>query len=277
MHSFSKSRVRFVFVVITAVFGASAHVRARSDHNTLCNQDGSLCVSTDLERAVVEIPLYFETRVKCPNDIVLGWELRDNAGKVLDQDRDGSLTFLVARASASERTIGVRDFALAPAKSNRGMLTLRATAIPPKGRHYSLPELSIPVHIETRTSNLTYAVPADQDKFSQAVNNSVENPSHRIPIRTQLDWRTKTVLHVRPGMLGGAAAEAAARGEEDQSRWNVIDYSSAQGTAHLTIIGDGWAGVTYYLAGLDYLLQKTILHQAGVQNVIFDPHPDFAR
>lgn len=76
-------------------------------------------------------------------------------------------------------------------------------------------------------------------------------------------------------MLGGAAAEAAARDYPGQGPWHVINYSKAQGTAHLTIFGDGWAGVTYYLSGLNYLLTKTVEREPGARRVVFDKHPDF--
>lgn len=52
-----------------------------------------------------------------------------------------------------------------------------------------------------------------------------------------------------------------------------------QGEWHGTsdTLGDGWAGVTYYLTGLNYLLEKTVEHQAGVRKVVFDQHPDFGQ
>jgi len=43
------------------------------------------------------------------------------------------------------------------------------------------------------------------------------------------------------------------------------------------ILGDGWAGVSYYLTGLSYLLEKTAEHQADVRRVVFDRQPDFGQ
>lgn len=79
------------------------------------------------------------------------------------------------------------------------------------------------------------------------------------------------------GHAWGAAAEAMARAYPGQGSWHVINYRNAQGTAHLTILGDGWAGVTYYLTGLNYLLEKTTQHAAGVRRVVFDRNPDFGQ
>ena len=107
---------------------------------------------------------------------------------------------------------------------------------------------------------------------------SVESdPAHRVPMQAEVAWRSTNLLYVQPAMLGGAAAEAAARADPGQGPWHVVNYSKANGTAHLTTLGDGWAGVTYYLTGLNYLLEKTVEHQAGVRKVVFDQHPDFGQ
>jgi hypothetical protein len=213
--------------------------------NKVCNQDGTLCVKAAVEQSVVQNPFYFEVQVRCPAQIVLAWELRDASNKVLDQDPDGRLAFLVHKSSASERTLAVRDFALAPAKTSRGKLVLHATTYSISGENHALPELSIALRLDPRTTNVTYAVPAS-DKFSQAVIDRVESdPARRVPMQAEVDWRTTTLMYAQPAMFGGVAAEAAARAYPGQGPWHVINYSKAQGTAHLTILGDGWAGVTY--------------------------------
>jgi hypothetical protein len=246
-------------------------------HNRLCNQNGTLCVNTAVEQSVVQNPFYFEVQVKCPAQIVLAWELRDDSGQILDKDPDGRLAFLLNSPSASERTLAVRDFALGPPKTCRGKLVLRARTYSISGENHAVPELSIPLSLDTRTTSVSYAVPAG-DEFSRAVIDSVESdPAHRVPMRAEVDWRTTTLLFVQPTMLGGVAAEAAARAYPGQGPWHVINYSQAQGTAHLTTMGDGWAGVTYYLTGLHYLLEKTVEHQPGMRRVVYDKPPDFAR
>lgn len=245
--------------------------------NRVCNEDGTLCVKASIEQSMVQNPFYFEVQVRCPAQIELMWELRDDSGKVLDQDPDGRLAFLVNKPSLSERTLAVRDFALGPAKTNHGKLLLHVTTYSISGENHALPELSIPLRFDLRTTGVTYAVPAS-DNFFKAVIDSVESdPAHRVPMRADVDWRTTTLLHAQPAMLGGAAAEAAARAYSGQGQWHVINYSKAQGTAHLTTLGDGWAGVTYYLTGLDYLLEKTVEHQTGVRRVVYDKPPDFGQ
>jgi hypothetical protein len=273
----SRSTVSLLFCLISTPL-VRPQIQSGPKPKTTCNQDGTLCVKTDVEQPVVVNPLYFEVRVRCSQQIKLGWELRDDSGKVLDQDPDGRLAFLVNKVSVSERTLGIRDFALAPAKTSHGNLVLHATTYSiVGGENHLLPELSIPVRLDLRTSDVTYAVPAG-DEFSDAVIASVESDSaHPIPMRAELRWRTTTLLYVRPAMLGGAAAEASARAYPGQGPWHVINYSNAQGNAHLTILGDGWAGVTYYLTGLNYLLEKTTQHEAGVRRVVFDRNPDFGQ
>ena len=263
----------FPFVVV-AIAGHAQSQTAQGGR-MICNRDGSICAGAGVGKTVIEIPFYFQVRLRCPDPVVLSWELRDASGTLLDQDPDGSLGFLAGRGSGLERTIGVRDFALGPAKASRGELTLHATAVTKDRR--SLPGLSIPVHLDTRTSLVAYAVPADTN-FSKAVIDSLDSlPAQGQPIQAEVRWSAKTTLHVRPGMMGGAAAEAAARAYEGQSAWHVIDYRKSHQAAHLTVIGSGWAGVSYYLAGLEYLLKRTVQRQANVRGVVFDTRPDFAK
>ena len=254
------------------------HAQDQSRPRRACNRDGTLCVEAALGRSIVQNPFYFEIYVRSPAQIVLSWALHDNSGKVLDQDPDGRLAFLVNKSSASQRTLAVRDFALAPATTSRGKLLLHPTAYSITGKKQPLPELSIPLRLDTRTTTVTYAVPANSSGFSQAVTNSVESdPGHRVAMQVEVDWRTTTLLYVQPAMLGGAAAEAAARAYPGQGPWHVINYSNARDTAHLTIYGDGWAGVSYYLAGLDFLLDKTVEHLPAVRRVVHDKPPDFGQ
>lgn len=238
---------------------------------SVCNSDGTLCVKPALAHSLVRNPLYFEVQVRCAAPVTLSWEVRDDSGKVLDQDLDGGLAFLLHKTSASQRTLAVRDFALAPANSPHGKLLLRAS-----DQGSALPELSIPVRLDLRTTTVTYAVPGGD--FGDAVTNTVEaDPAHPVPMKADVLWHSATLLYVEPAMIGGAAAESAARGTPGQGPWHVIGYRQAGNTAHFTIIGDGWAGVTYYLTGLDYLLEKTGEHQPGVRHIVFDPSPDFGQ
>jgi hypothetical protein len=246
--------------------------------NLICNDGGSVCVDSSLRNSMVEIPFFFAIHLKTQGEVTVGWELRDDTGQLLDEDPEGRLAFLIASASATERTLGVRDFFLSPAKSGTGRLILHTTVDSVKGDNRTLPELSIPLRIDLRTSDVTYAVPANNDEFANAINDNVESDqAHRQPMSATVAWRKKALLHVRRGMEGGAATEAAARDDSGQSLWHVIDYRKDGATAHLTTLGDGWAGVTYYLTGLDYLLEKTAKHQTGVRHVVFDKPPEFGQ
>jgi hypothetical protein len=244
----------------------------------ICNEGGSVCVDSSLRNSAVEIPLFFVVHLKTQGEVTVGWELRDDTGQLLDEDPEGRLAFLIASASATERTLGVRDFFLSPVKSGTGRLVLHTTVNSVKGDNQTLPELSIPVRIDRRTTSVTYAVPANRDEFANAINDSVESDSeHHQPMSAKVAWRKMTLLHVRPGLEGGASTEAAAREDSGQSLWHVIDYRKDGSTAHLTTLGDGWAGVTYYLTGLDYLLEKTVEHQTGVRHVVFDKPPELGQ
>jgi hypothetical protein len=58
-------------------------IQSKPKPKTTCNQDGTLCVKADVEQSVVVNPLYFEVRVRCSEQITLGWELRDDSGKLI--------------------------------------------------------------------------------------------------------------------------------------------------------------------------------------------------
>ena len=124
-------------------------------------------------------------------------ELRDDSGKILDEDPDGRLAFLLTTASASDRTLGVRDFAIAPAASSHGVLVLHARRYSPgTGSRAVLPEVSIPVRLDLRTTRVMYAVPAG-NAFGEAVVNNVESDSaHRVPMKAAVNWRSTTLLYV---------------------------------------------------------------------------------
>jgi len=255
---------------------ALPHAKSGSPLHSICNHDGTLCVNSALRHSLVRNPLYFEVQVQCADPITLGWELRDDSGRILDQDPEGDLAFLVKKVSSTERTLAVRDFAVAPAKSDHGVLILYPTVSAIGRESHPLPGFSIPVRLDLRTTTVSFAVPGGD--FGDAVTNTVEaNPAHPVPMQATVDWRSTTLLYVKPAMLGGAAAESAARALAGQGPWHVVRYSRAGNTVHLTILGDGWAGVTYYLTGLDYLLEKTAGHQPGVRHVLFDRPPDFGQ
>lgn len=242
--------------------------------NPLCNQDHSLCVNAAVAQSVIHNPLYFEVEVRSSDPVVLAWDLHDSSGTLLAQDSTGDLAFLLRKSSSTDRTLAVRDFALAPAKSTHGTLLLHPTAFNAAGDHLPLPQLSIPVQLDLRTTTVTYAVAADPDAFSQALDAAAESdPAHPIPMQAQIEWRTNTVLYTPPALLGGAAAEAAALADAGQGPWHLANYRQSKDTAHITIFGQGWAGVSYYLTGLDYLLQKTAEHQPGIRRVVFDSSP----
>lgn len=267
-----------IWPLFSLIFGMTAPLLGQDPQATpnslICNQGGSVCVNSSLRNSVVEIPFYFAVLVKCPDEVTVAWELRDDSGKLLDQDLQGRLVFLVTRNSSTERTLAVRDFFLLPARSDHGRLTLQITT---SGDQETLPGLSIPVKIDLRTSNVAYAVPANKDEFSLEVDDYRGSATTRHPIRSKVVWRTESMLYVRSDMMGGAAAEAVARANPGQSSWHVIDYRRDRTTVHLTTFGDGWAGVSYYLAALNYQIEKTVEHQRGVRHVVFDEPPKFGQ
>jgi hypothetical protein len=51
----------------------------------------------------------------------------------------------------------------------------------------------------------------------------------------------------------------------------VTDWHQEGNTAHVKIAGDGWAGVSYYLMEVEYLIRKSVLNLPGIEKFVFDP------
>jgi hypothetical protein len=41
----------------------------------------------------------------------------------------------------------------------------------------------------------------------------------------------------------------------------------------VTLVADGWAGVTYYATEVNYLIEKSVLNLPGVKKLVFDRGP----
>jgi hypothetical protein len=49
-----------------------------------------------------------------------------------------------------------------------------------------------------------------------------------------------------------------------------VHWQQSGSIAHVTLVGDNWAGVTYYATEVSYLIQESVLHLPGVTKLIFD-------
>lgn len=260
-------------VPVTASPGNKA---TTSPRQTQCSQDGSVCV--ERQAGPVSIPFTFNANVKCTGDVVLEWRLQDGSGSVLDKDERGDQVVLATPRSGDVHHLKVTDFYLKPATSREGLLIVAPTCLLKGAHEEEMPAVRMPVVLDQRTTAVRYAAPAEGNAFEDALVESAESdPAHPVAMKGPVSWKTEQLLHVKPGFEAGAAAEASARFTPGQSSWHVVGFRQTGATAHLTLTGSGWAGVTHYLTGLHYLLEETVTHQRGIQRLEYDSQPDVER
>jgi hypothetical protein len=80
-----------------------------------------------------------------------------------------------------------------------------------------------------------------------------------------------TIMRVDRDAIIGVTAEAVLRSCRGQSQWHAMAWHQDGNTAHVKIAGSGWAGVSYYLAQVDYLIRKSVLKLPGIGGFVFDP------
>jgi hypothetical protein len=199
-------------------------------------------------------------------------EVADSTGQVLESTSTNDDRSLFCRDSQSPKTLRIRDYLLQPAKSTTGTMTLTPIHYDPSSGKTDLPGLTIPIHLDTTTSLVTILLPANNDDFNaeEAVwFGKLERRGEFSPKAT-LVKHTVTVMKVDSSHIVGATAAAAARAWPGQGPWHVIDSRLDGDTAHITITGDAWAGITYYLDELDFIIRKSLLGIHGVKRVQFD-------
>jgi hypothetical protein len=161
-----------------------------------------------------------------------------------------------------------------PAKSGTGTLTPTPSRTNPSSGKTDLPALKIPIHLSTATTLLTVLLTADDASFRSEVAEWVEGEQHEAFLpKSPFVQRTVTVMQVDPSHIVGATAEVAARAWPGQGIWHVVDSRREGDTAHITLLGDGWAGVAYYLAGLHAIISKSVVQIPGIKEVRFDDAP----
>jgi hypothetical protein len=240
----------------------------------LCNGPGLLCVSSALVRSQLSNPLDFTVIINSTEDIAVTWEVTDSTGLVLESNSADNFLLPLKSVTPQRKTLHIKDYFIKPAKSDIGMLTLTPTRRDSSGGKTDLPPLKIPVRLPTATTQLTFFLPNDGEAFRSEVSRYVDNQNQKdFSPKTPLAPHTVIVMQTNPDQLIGATAEAAARGYVGQGPWHLIDSRLDGDTAHLTLSGDGWAGVTYYLAGLKFLITKSVLNIPGIKHVEFDQPP----
>jgi hypothetical protein len=246
---------------------------ARSSANLMCSEGKIICVPQSVAYSLISNPLRIEVHVNSPDEIEVDWEIDDSSGQVLESSSTYDYPDMPTRDSSPTKTLSIQDFIFTPAKSESGTLILGPSRYTIAGGKTDLPGLKIPVRLTTGKTLLTTLEPENPQALGTAVIEWMEGGEHaEFDPKMKLVPHHDTIMRVDHDALIGATAEAVLRsGDGGQSPWHVTDWHQEGSTAHVKIAGDGWAGVTYYLTEVDYLIRKSVLALPGIKTFVFDP------
>jgi len=253
------------------VFDTGA-AQAPSSANLICSEGRIICVSQSVAHSLVSNPLRIEVHVNSPAEIEVDWEIDDSTGQVLESSSTYEYPDMPTGDSSPTKTLHIQDFIFTPAKSESGTLTLRPTRYGAATGKADLPGLDIPVRLTTARTSVTTLEPFDPQALGTAVVEWMD--SHDPPEfdpKLKLVLRHDTIMRIDRDAIIGATAEAVLRSGTFQCPWHVTDWHQEGRTAHVRIAGDGWAGMSYSLTEVDYLIRKSVLNLPGIKKFVFDP------
>jgi hypothetical protein len=239
--------------------------------NSLCSNGRIICVSDSVANSLIENPFRIDVQVNSTDDIDVAWEIRDNGGQVLES----SSTFDYADQPTENSTLGrmlhIVAFIFSTAETEQGTLILTPSRYTIETGAISLTGITIPVRLTTEKSIVTILEPANSNELKGAVTEWVEGEHHgEFNPKLKLIPRHIEIMRFDKAAIIGATAEAVLRSFPSQGQWHVIRWQATGSTAHVTLVGSGWAGVTYYLTSVSYLLEKSVLNLPGIRKLVFD-------
>jgi hypothetical protein len=264
-----------VFTVYAA--GCCSAIAQSKAAAPLCSKDGVVCVAGSLAGSLISNPIRVDLEVTSAEYVDLAWELRDGTGNVIQSSSTYNHMDWPDERIPLHRTFHVVDFILKPAASSRGTLTISPLTEDglPEGDK-SLSAVVLPVRLNTDESSITVFEPAkedafDDDFFSRAFSghtdlNRTNAGRAKIPFKAD----RLRVMHFEPRDLVGITAAAVLERNPGQSVWYLIHWGRVGSTAHVTIQGSAWAGVSFYFVTLDYILRRNMLALPGIHHFVWD-------
>jgi hypothetical protein len=237
----------------------------------LCNQGNTICVWTAMRNAKVSSPLRIQARISAKDDVQVTWELKDDTGASLASGSTWQERETLRRRSTSAEELDARVFLIDPAKSDHGLLILTPVRTDVSSEKVNLPSLSIPLRLETETTELTILMPKDVAGYDADVQAYADEPKPTdFAPKTPLVPQTVTVMKVDESSRMAATAQAVLRAMPAQGGpWHVESLVVENGTVHLKLSSDAWAGVSSYWLAMGYLLEKSLEQFPGVRQVEF--------
>jgi len=249
----------------------NSETRAANGSNSICASGRIICVSKSVTNSLVSNPFSIDLQVNSADDIQVGWEIRDGSGQILESSSTGDYVNQPTKDFSLGRMLHVQAFIFTPAKSERGTLTLTASGSKVRAGEIDTPEITIPVRFTTARSTITMLLPNDPDDLKEAASDWVQGEKHpKFSPKLNLVTRQIEIMTFDQTAVIGATVEAVLRAWPGQGVRHVTHWSQNGSVAHVTIVADGWAGVTYYATEVDYLIEKSVLNLPGIEKVVFD-------
>jgi hypothetical protein len=256
---------------IDAQSSANSEKPAATGSKRLCSKGKIICVSKSVTNSLVNNPFRIGVQVNSADDIEVAWEIRDSTGQVLESSSTGDYVNQPTRDFALGRTLHAQAFIFTPAKSSRGTLTLTPSRYTIQTGGVDLSGITIPVRLTTAKSTVTTLEPENPDELKGAVSDWVQGEEHpEFNPKLKLVARQIEVMRFNRTAIIGATAEAVLRSFPGQGPWHVTHWQQSRSTAHVTLVGDGWAGVTYYATEVSYLIKESVLNLPGIKKLVFD-------
>ena len=246
--------------------------RAATVSRNLCTEGRIICVPTSPKNSLVSNPFRIDVQANSRDDIDIAWEIRDSTGQILEKSSTNDYSDQPTQDLTVGRILHVQAFIFTPSKSQRGTVVLTPSRYTIQTGGVDLPGITIPVCLTTAQSTVSILEPDDPDALRGAVSEAEDNSnfSNFDPKLKLLPLRM-TVMRVDQGAIIGITAEAVLRSHGGQSQWHVTGWHQEGNIAHVKIAGSGWAGVSYYLAEVGYLIRKSVLNLPGIKSFVFDP------
>lgn len=240
----------------------------------LCTKDEIICVSKTVTDSFVNNPFRLDVQVNSTDDIDVAWEIRDSTGQVLESSSTNDYVNQPTEDFALGRTLHIQAFIFTPARSERGTLTLTPKRYSIQTGEVNLPGAAIPVRLTTAKSTVRILEPAKPDELKGAVSDWVQSEHHEdhpeFKAKLKLVARDIEIMRLNRTEILGATVAAVLRSWPGQGSWHLAHWQQRGSTAHVTLVGDGWAGVTYYATEVSYLIQESVLHLPGITKIIFE-------
>jgi hypothetical protein len=243
----------------------------RSWRDASCAEGRIICIPKSETNSLIGNPFRVDVQVNSDLDIFIAWEIRDSTGQVLESSSTYDYNVGPTQDFTLGRVFHIVAFIFTPSKSSRGTLTLTPSRYTIQTGGVNLPGLTIPVRLSTAKSTVTTLEPANPAELTNAVIDRMDrSEGGDFNPRLKLVERKTEIMQLDQTAIIAATVEAVLRLSPGQSPWHITHWRRSGSTAHVTLVGGGWAGSSYYGAEVGYLMRKSALHLPGIKDLVFD-------